>query len=126
MGATTILQQVGLGYLGRPDLTAARFVDHPRLGRLFRTGDIATAGPRGWELVGRRDSQVGSPLPPPPRKLSDLKSSRLALHSVVYIFFSYCNDKLIIFLVLKPNKISEVRNPQTIKSWMWLATRTRR
>eukprot|EP00873_Tetraselmis_striata_P022007 jgi/Tetstr1/442271/TSEL_030412.t1 len=54
----TASSTVGLGYLGRPDLTAARFVDHPRLGRLFRTGDIATAGPRGWELVGRRDSQV--------------------------------------------------------------------
>ncbi|MFE3765083.1 amino acid adenylation domain-containing protein [Streptomyces sp. NPDC059104] len=50
---------VTLGYLERPELTAERFVDHPGLGRLYRTGD------RGyWThdgelcLLGRSDRQV--------------------------------------------------------------------
>eukprot|EP00972_Heterocapsa_arctica_P040353 5945020-Heterocapsa_arctica.AAC.1 len=47
--------QVGLGYLARPELTEARFRFFPGLGRCFRTGDIATAGPDGWALMGRRD-----------------------------------------------------------------------
>mmetsp|Transcript_11571 Transcript_11571/g.27486 ORF Transcript_11571/g.27486 Transcript_11571/m.27486 type:complete len:520 (-) Transcript_11571:1224-2783(-) len=50
--------QVGLGYLNRPQFTAERFVRHGVLGLCFRTGDIARAGPRGWELVGRKDAQV--------------------------------------------------------------------
>ncbi|HEY7200339.1 MAG TPA: amino acid adenylation domain-containing protein [Candidatus Dormibacteraeota bacterium] len=51
------------GYLGRPDLTAERFVPDPHSGqpgaRMYRTGDLAKLLP-GGELVylGRIDSQV--------------------------------------------------------------------
>jgi amino acid adenylation domain-containing protein len=51
------------GYLGRPDLTAQRFVPDPCSGepgaRLYRTGDKVRALPNGdLELVGRFDDQV--------------------------------------------------------------------
>ncbi|QKW10972.1 amino acid adenylation domain-containing protein [Streptomyces sp. NA04227] len=46
------------GYIGQPELTAERFVEHP-LGRLYRTGDLAFALPGGDVVcLGRADSQV--------------------------------------------------------------------
>ena len=54
---------VGLarGYLGRPDLTADRFLPDPYGNgeRIYRTGDLARRRPDGIiEFVGRRDYQV--------------------------------------------------------------------
>ncbi|WP_394827249.1 amino acid adenylation domain-containing protein [Pendulispora albinea] len=49
------------GYLGRPDLTAERFVPHPFAAgaRLYRTGDLARYRPDGTvEFLGRRDHQL--------------------------------------------------------------------
>jgi amino acid adenylation domain-containing protein len=51
------------GYLGRPDLTAERFVPDPlsevRGARLYRTGDLARQIPgAGLEVLGRTDHQV--------------------------------------------------------------------
>jgi surfactin family lipopeptide synthetase C len=53
------------GYLGRPDLTAERFVPHPFADekntgeRLYKTGDLARYLPDGnLEFVGRQDTQV--------------------------------------------------------------------
>ncbi len=51
------------GYLGRPELTAGRFVPDPFAaepgGRLYRTGDTARFRPDGRiEFLGRRDGQV--------------------------------------------------------------------
>jgi len=54
--------QVGRGYLGRPELTAAAFVPDPSGGqgaRLYKTGDRARFLPDGnIEYLGRLDSQV--------------------------------------------------------------------
>ncbi|WET76919.1 amino acid adenylation domain-containing protein [Amycolatopsis sp. QT-25] len=52
---------VALGYLGSPELTAAKFVDDPATPgeRLYRTGDLARELPDGrLEFAGRADRQV--------------------------------------------------------------------
>jgi amino acid adenylation domain-containing protein len=51
------------GYLGRPDLTAERFIPDPFSGlsggRLYRTGDLVRRSPGGeLEFLGRADQQV--------------------------------------------------------------------
>lgn len=48
------------GYLGDPERTAERFVEHPRTGeRLYRTGDQGRYLPDGnIEFLGRQDNQV--------------------------------------------------------------------
>ncbi|WP_068004040.1 Pls/PosA family non-ribosomal peptide synthetase [Nocardia pseudobrasiliensis] len=52
---------VALGYLGRPDLTADRFLPHPAEpdGRLYRTGDLGRFDADGnIEYLGRADAEV--------------------------------------------------------------------
>ncbi len=50
---------VGLGYLDRPELTAERFIAHPELGRIYRTGDLGRALPDGQiAYLGRSDFQL--------------------------------------------------------------------
>lgn len=53
--------QLAQGYLGRPDLTAARFIANPWQGgeRMYRTGDVARRLANGAvEYLGRSDDQL--------------------------------------------------------------------
>ena len=46
-------------YLNRPDLDAEKYVEHPKYGRLFRTGDMARLEKDGEiTLVGRKDARA--------------------------------------------------------------------
>jgi len=50
---------VAKGYLGRPELTAERFVERPDGARLYRTGDLARVRRDGTlDYLGRADGQV--------------------------------------------------------------------
>ena len=50
---------LALGYWKHPEITAEKFYFHPRLGRLYQTGDIVHREPDGsYYYHGRRDSQV--------------------------------------------------------------------
>ncbi|KAI0382309.1 hypothetical protein F5Y04DRAFT_52723 [Hypomontagnella monticulosa] len=51
--------QVAAGYLGMPELTADKFIDHPEYGRLYRSGDVGRMLPDGSLIIlGRLDNQV--------------------------------------------------------------------
>lgn len=51
--------QLARGYLNRPKLTAERFIEHPELGKLYKTGDLCRWLPNGHiDFLGRIDSQV--------------------------------------------------------------------
>ncbi|RZQ62330.1 Pls/PosA family non-ribosomal peptide synthetase [Amycolatopsis suaedae] len=52
---------VAKGYVGRPELTADRFIEHPLApgGRLYRTGDLGRVSGNGEiEYLGRADAEV--------------------------------------------------------------------
>lgn len=50
---------LAIGYLGRPDLTQERFVYHPTLGRVYRSGDLVRRRADGnLEFLGRKDRQI--------------------------------------------------------------------
>ncbi|MFM9180426.1 MAG: non-ribosomal peptide synthetase, partial [Phycisphaerales bacterium] len=47
------------GYRGQPEVTAARFVEHPSFGRVYRTGDLVHRDATGaFHYHGRIDAQV--------------------------------------------------------------------
>ncbi|KAM7186144.1 non-ribosomal peptide synthetase [Rhypophila sp. PSN 637] len=51
--------QVAQGYLNMPDLTAAKFIQHPQHGRLYRSGDLGRMLPDGSMVItGRVDDQI--------------------------------------------------------------------
>jgi amino acid adenylation domain-containing protein len=51
--------QVARGYRGDPRQTAEKFIEHPTLGRLYRTGDRAAWRPDGeLDFLGRFDGQI--------------------------------------------------------------------
>jgi len=52
-------EQVAQGYLGLPELTSAKFINHPIYGRLYRSGDLGRMFPGGSMMLdGRVDDLV--------------------------------------------------------------------
>lgn len=50
---------LSLGYLGDPDMTRKKFVNHPLLGRTYKTGDLGKYDKNGIiEIIGRKDDQL--------------------------------------------------------------------
>ncbi|KAI5459365.1 hypothetical protein BGZ63DRAFT_361323 [Mariannaea sp. PMI_226] len=50
--------QVAHGYLNKPDLTAEKFIEHPKYGRLYRSGDLGRMLPDGSLIfISRMDDQ---------------------------------------------------------------------
>ncbi|KAG8626450.1 hypothetical protein KVT40_005395 [Elsinoe batatas] len=51
-------QQVFMGYQNMPDLTASKIINHPRYGRIYRSGDLGRLNHDGTILIeGRTDTQ---------------------------------------------------------------------
>lgn len=51
--------QCALGYIGEAAKTAEKFVDHPLLGRIYKTGDLVRQLWNGeFEYIGRSDDQI--------------------------------------------------------------------
>ncbi|MCV5432975.1 AMP-binding protein, partial [Escherichia coli] len=47
------------GYLNDQEKTNKAFINHPQLGRIYKTGDMGKMTPEGYiEFLGREDSQV--------------------------------------------------------------------
>lgn len=67
--------QLARGYIGDPDKTRDKFVEHPELGRLYHTGDLARQLWDGqWEYLGRNDDQV---------KINGIRIELLEINAVV-------------------------------------------
>ena len=50
---------VALNYWGDEEKTAQSYIDHPKLGRLYKTGDLGKWKKKGYiEFCGRKDNQV--------------------------------------------------------------------
>jgi amino acid adenylation domain-containing protein len=50
---------LALGYIGQPRLTEERFIQHPKFGRLYSTGDLCVWNPAGEiEFLRRLDNQI--------------------------------------------------------------------
>ncbi|CAH0051235.1 unnamed protein product [Clonostachys solani] len=51
--------QVAQGYLNLPEVTAASFIEHPKYGRIYRSGDMGRMLPDGSLIIlGRMDGQL--------------------------------------------------------------------
>ena len=94
---------VGLGYVNKPDLTEAAFVDHPvATGKVYRTGDLGRYLPDGTvEYIGRKDFQVklrGLRI-----ELGEIESAMKAIAEVEDSLILVHNDNLVAYALVPDN-----------------------
>jgi amino acid adenylation domain-containing protein len=94
---------VGRGYLGRPGLTAERFIPDPSVtgGRMYRTGDLVRVRDDGLlDFVGRADGQVkvrGHRV-----ELGEVEAAIEALEGVASALATKRDDRLVAYVVATP------------------------
>ncbi|MFJ9370512.1 amino acid adenylation domain-containing protein [Nocardia sp. NPDC101769] len=112
--------QLARGYLGRPDLTADRFLANPfgpNGSRMYRTGDLVrwrapdTQGPARLEYIGRTDFQVkfrGQRI-----ELGEIETALLAQptvsQAVAQVVPTPLGDQLVAYAVATPGAIIDPR-----------------
>ena len=86
------------GYLHREDLTHEKFIQHPKYGRIYKTGDIGKYDENGdIEYLGRVDNQVkmrGFRI-----ELSEIENTILAYPSIKECVVIVSNQQLIAYIV---------------------------
>jgi non-ribosomal peptide synthetase-like protein len=101
------------GYLDDPELTARRFIHHPRYGRLYRTGDLVRRLPSGdHEYMGRADAQVkirGHRV-----ELGDVESHLAALPGLRAAACVLSGAHLVAFVV--PERVGDALDPAALRS----------
>jgi len=91
-------ESVGLGYIDRPELNQSSFIQHPILGRCYKTGDLVKWRDDGlFEFISRIDNQV------------KIRGLRIELGEIEWAFKSLAhvsdallmadNDKLLAYLI---------------------------
>ncbi|KAF2813969.1 uncharacterized protein BDZ99DRAFT_410194 [Mytilinidion resinicola] len=110
--------QLAMGYLNRPDITAAAFLDHPQYGRLYRTGDKAKIMPDGSiECLGRLISgQVklrGQRL-----ELGEIEQVIARLEGCRNVSAQIIKESLVAFCSADPSKLSSEDVLQVCSRWL--------
>lgn len=78
------------GYVNQPELTAEKFVVHPKYGRIFKTGDYGIFRKEGYvEICGRMDGQV------------KLQGMRIELGEIENVFLRHPGVSLAVALIHK-------------------------
>ncbi|MDI9916926.1 non-ribosomal peptide synthetase [Rhodococcus sp. IEGM 1379] len=107
--------QLARGYVGRPDLTADRFVADPygtTGDRLYRTGDLVRWNPAGeLEYIGRTDFQVklrGLRI-----ELGEIEAVLRDQSSIATAVVSVRNDQLVAYVVAKHDSVVDWQRVET-------------
>jgi amino acid adenylation domain-containing protein len=98
---------LALGYHQRPELTAEKFVQHPRCGHLYDTGDLARLTTDGLECLGRADFQIklrGYRIEPGEIEFALTRHPAVAEASVQVNARSPGDDRLVAYVVTKPGE----------------------
>ena len=100
---------VAKGYLNNRDLSEGSFVVHPKLGRVYKSGDLAKVLDDGnIEFIGRSDDQVkirGNRI-----ELSEIEHKILELGDIKSAFVLVKNSNLVAYIKpLKKIKVSRVK-----------------